>query len=86
MVYDNLILFQRENCVKIAKFDKKHITLNVIDEKILNILSDDLYSKNFVIKTKNKMIFIGNIKVFLEEYGDYNFISEIKIFEYNNYK
>ena len=85
-LYDNLILFQRENCVKIAKFDKKHITLNVIDEKILNILSDDLYSGNYVINTKNKMIFIGNIKVFLEEYGDYNFISEIKIFEYNNYK
>ncbi len=82
--YNNIVLFQKENCVKIAKFNKKKLTFKVVDEKILDILNYDIYSNIYIVNAKNKIIFCGNINIFEEEYGDYDFVSEIKIFELNN--
>ena len=82
--YNNIVLFQKENCVKIAKFNKNNFTFKFIDEKILDILNYSMYSKIYIVKAKNKIVFCGKINIFEEEYGDYDYISEIKIFELNN--
>ena len=83
-LYNNLALFQKENYVKIAKFDKKKFTFKIVDEKILDILNYDMYSNIYIVNAKNKIIVVGNINIFEEEYGGYNYVSEIKIFELNN--
>ena len=80
----DLALFQKENYVKIAKFDKKKFTFKIVDEKILDILNYDMYSNIYIVNAKNKIIVVGNINIFEEEYGGYNYVSEIKIFELNN--
>ena len=70
--------------LKLQNLKKKKFTFKFVDEKMLDILNYDIYSNIYIVNAKNKIIFCGNMHIFEEEYGSYDYVSEIKIFELNN--